>query len=200
MAGIAIAERLRKLQAAEGLCASAPGGDILFAEAVIATGARLALIDPFPRDRVTEVAACCDENWPERLAGIFDAAVRSETITCAEDADETVQCEYANHVTLGAAMLRAGRINAKLHALVLWDEADRTSLRWFGAASIAASSSASLAFSALGSTQSIRNNQSHTTRRRFVQVQNHKSRKLFSAVALAHAVARGFALPSMHGR
>ncbi len=124
MAGLAIAERLRKLQAVEGLCASAPGGDILFAEAVIATGARLALIDPFPRDRVTEVAARCGEDWPARLAGIFNAAVRSETITCAEDADETAQCEYANQVTLGAAMLRAGRINAKLHALVLWDEAD----------------------------------------------------------------------------
>ena len=53
--------------------------------------------------------------------------MRSETITCAEDADETAQCEYASHVTLGAAMLRAGRINAKLHALVLWDEADADS-------------------------------------------------------------------------
>jgi hypothetical protein len=123
----ALTERLRHLNAIEGICASAPGGDILFAEALVGTGARLALVDPFPRHRIEKVAAERGLDWPERLAGIFDAAVRSEPIACAEDADEAAQCEYATHVMLGAAMLRAKRINAKLHALVLWDEADADS-------------------------------------------------------------------------
>lgn len=123
----AITERLHLLKAIEGISASAPGGDILFAEALIGFGARLALVDPFPRHRIAKVAADRGQDWPERLAGIFDVAVRSESIACAEDADEAAQCDYATQVMLGAAMLRARRINAKLHALVLWDEADADS-------------------------------------------------------------------------
>jgi tetratricopeptide (TPR) repeat protein len=126
-AATAISERLGDLKAVEGICASAPGGDILFAEALIGTGARLALVDPFPRHRIEKVAADRGEDWPERLAKIFGAAARSESIACAEDANETAQCEYATQVMLGSAMLRARRINAKLHALVLWDETDADS-------------------------------------------------------------------------
>lgn len=127
IAGTAIAERIRNLQAVEGICASAPGGDILFAEALTETGARLGLVDPFPRGRIEKVAADCGEDWSERLAKIFSVAARSDSIACAEDADESAQCEYATQVMLGAAMLRARRINAKLHALVLWDEGDAES-------------------------------------------------------------------------
>lgn len=125
----AIAERIRALKAVEGICASAPGGDILFAEALLATGVRLGLMDPFPRHRIEAVAKACGEDWPERLAAIFDAAARSEPIACAEDADEAAQCEYSTHVIIGAAMLRAKRINARLHALVLWNEDDADSPR-----------------------------------------------------------------------
>lgn len=127
VAAAAIADRVRQLKAVEGICASAPGGDILFSEALIGTGARLALVDPFPRHRIEKVAVERGHDWPERLAGIFEAAVRSESIACAEDANEAAQCEYATYVMLGAAMLRARRINANLHALVLWDEADADS-------------------------------------------------------------------------
>lgn len=127
VAATAIAERICSLKAVEGISASAPGGDILFAEALTGTGARLALVDPFSRQRIEKVAADRGEDWPERLAGIFSMAARSDAIACAEDANETAQCEYATHVMLGAAMLRARRINAKLHALVLWDEADADS-------------------------------------------------------------------------
>jgi hypothetical protein len=121
---IALAERLRRLHAVEGICACAPGGDILFAEALTATGARLGLVDPFPRHRIEEVAADRGEDWLGRLAGILRVAARSDAIACAEDADESAQCEYATHVMLGSAMLRARQINAKLHALVLWDESE----------------------------------------------------------------------------
>jgi len=122
-----IADRIQSFQAIEGISASAPGGDILFAEALAASGGRVALVDPFPRPRIEKVAADRGGDWPERLANIFGVAVRSESITCAEDADETAQCEYATHVMLGAAMLRAKRINARLQALVLWDEGDADS-------------------------------------------------------------------------
>ena len=126
-AATAIADQLRKFQAIEGICASAPGGDILFAEALTVIGARLALVDPFPRHRIEKIAAERGQDWPERLAKTFDVAMRSEPIACAEDANEAAQCEYATYVMLGAAILRARRINAKLQALVLWDESDADS-------------------------------------------------------------------------
>src|SRR5215212_3268006 len=50
---------------------------------------------------------------------------------------------------------------------------------------MATSNSASVASSALGSTQSARNNHPHTTPRPIVPVQKHRSRKLFLADALA---------------
>ena len=123
----ALKERILELKAIEGICASAPGGDILFAEALVATGARLSLVDPFLRPRIMKFAEECGEDWPERLEKVFQMAVHSESIACAEDADRITQCEYCNQVMLGGAMLRARRINASLHALVLWDESDAES-------------------------------------------------------------------------
>lgn len=122
-----LVEHLRRTKACEGICASAPGGDVLFAEALIETGAGLTLLEPFSRDRIEKVAAARGHDWSHRLDRVFGMALRSETIACAEDADEEAQCEYATHVMLGTAMLRAERINGRLHALVLWDEADADS-------------------------------------------------------------------------
>lgn len=120
----ALKERILDLKAIEGICASAPGGDILFAEALVATGARLSLVNPFLRPRILKFAEESGEDWPERLEKVFQLAVHSESIACAEDADRITQCEYCNLVMLGGAMLRARRINASLQALVLWDESD----------------------------------------------------------------------------
>ncbi len=120
--GHSIAARLSLIQPHEAICATAPGGDTLFSEAVLAAGVHLTIVEPFQRTRITEVAHTYGLDWPARLHRIYEAAMRTEAITCAEDADEESQCEYANSVLLGTAMLRAQRINARLHALVLWDE------------------------------------------------------------------------------
>jgi len=120
----ALKQRIFDFKAIEGICASAPGGDILFAEALVATGSRLSLVNPFLRPQILKFAEECGEDWPERLEWVFQMAGHSESIACAEDADRDTQCEYCNQVMLGGAMLRARRINASLHALVLWDESD----------------------------------------------------------------------------
>lgn len=125
----ALQERLQRMKVAEGICASAPGGDLLFAEALALTEprGRLGLVEPFPRPRTEAAAAHRGQDWAERLAAVFSSAARVEPIACAEEADEEAQCEYATQVMLGSAMLRARRIDAELQALVLWDESDADS-------------------------------------------------------------------------
>lgn len=120
----ALTERIAGMGAVEGICAGAPGGDILFAEALLMAGARITIIEPFPTHRIRAVAKLCGHDWHARLDRIYDKASHIDSIACAEDVDEDTQCDYANHVMLGSAVLRAKRINAQLRAIVLWDETD----------------------------------------------------------------------------
>lgn len=129
----ALLEKLRELQPADSISCCAPGGDILFAEAVLRLGEandsgvfrpRLRLLDPFPKARVLQYADSAGHDWGARTRRVFERADHSESITCAEGADTNSQCEYALQVMIGAAMLRASRINAQLQTIVLWDESD----------------------------------------------------------------------------
>ena len=121
---MALKEVISKMGAVEGICAAAPGGDVLFAESLLAAGGRITLIEPFSSQRIREVAKHCGHDWSARLERIYEKAAHIQAITCAEDVDVDTQCDYANHVILGTAMLRAKRINGRLRAIVLWDETD----------------------------------------------------------------------------
>lgn len=123
-AAMELKQHLASLGAVEGICAGAPGGDVLFAEALLAVGSRITIIEPFPAQRILAVAKACGSDWFSRLETIYEKATHIQAITCAEDVDNETQCDYSNHVMLGSALLRAKRINAQLRAIVLWDESD----------------------------------------------------------------------------
>jgi tetratricopeptide (TPR) repeat protein len=123
-AALAIRQQIVDMGVVEGISAGAPGGDILFAEALLATGGRITLIEPFPSHRIRTVAEKYGYDWYARLQRIYEKAAHIQAITCAEDVDVDTQCDYANHVMLGTALLRAKHINGQLRAIVLWDEAD----------------------------------------------------------------------------
>lgn len=123
-AALAIKKHITDMGVVEGISAGAPGGDILFAEALLATGGRITLVEPFPTQRIRAVAQKCGNDWAMRLDRIYEKASHIQAITCAEDVNEDTQCDYANHVMLGTAQLRAKRINGQLRAMVLWDETD----------------------------------------------------------------------------
>jgi tetratricopeptide (TPR) repeat protein len=129
-----LADRIAGLQAVECCCATAPGGDLLFAEAALEAGAAVTLQEPFPRERLMEVARQRGADWLVRLQSVFRRATRSAPVSCAKAAAEEAQCEYANHVLLGSAMLRSRRIHGRLHALVLWDETDSVGFKRGGTA------------------------------------------------------------------
>lgn len=120
----ALTEHIAGMGVVDGICAGAPGGDILFAEVLLTEGARITIIEPFPTHRIRAVAKLYAEDWPDRLERIYKKATRIESIACAEDVVEDTQCDYANYVMLGSALLRAKRINGQLRAIVLWDETD----------------------------------------------------------------------------
>jgi len=117
----AIKQWLQTAKTREGICAAAPGGDILFAEQVVVLNARLRLVEPFPRRMQRGVAERCGKDWAARLKAVWQAANRHEEVFCAEDADTAIQCNYGNRVMLGSAILRAWRIGGRLQALLLWD-------------------------------------------------------------------------------
>ena len=123
-AALALTKIIAKMGVVEGISAGAPGGDILFAEALLATRGRITLMEPFPLRRIREVANNCGYDWSTRLERIYEKASHIQAITCAEDVDGDTQCDYANYVMLGTAILRTKRINGQLRAIVLWDEAD----------------------------------------------------------------------------
>ena len=122
---LALAAHVAKTGAVEGISAGAPGGDVLFAEAIRGAGGRTTIIEPFSRERIQEVASASGHDWSSRLESVYQHAGHIHSITCAEDVDADVQCDYANQVMLGVALLRAKRINGRLRAVVLWDESDR---------------------------------------------------------------------------
>ena len=113
---------LQSVNAREGICASAPGGDILFAEQILALGGRLQLVEPFPRNVQRGVAEQCGRDWVARLGRVWEAVHRRESVFCADEAPTAMQCDYSNRVMLGSAILRARRIDGRLRALLLWDE------------------------------------------------------------------------------
>ena len=99
--------------------------ETLDTNAIQTTTLETTIIEPFSRERIREVADACGHDWSSRLDSVYQDAGHIHSITCAEDVDVHVQCDYANQVMLGVAMLRAKRINGRLHAVVLWDESDR---------------------------------------------------------------------------
>ena len=118
----AIKRWLHSVNAREGICASAPGGDILFAEQIVALGGRVQLVEPFSRAVQRAVAERCGRDWPARLERVWEAAHRRESVFCGEEAVTAMQCHYSNRVMLGSAILRARRIGGRLEALVLCEE------------------------------------------------------------------------------
>ena len=133
----AIAAWLGKNKVREGICATAPGGDILFSEQVLVAGGRLQLVEPFGRERQEAAAEHCGHDWSARLAKVWAAAGRCETVHCAEGADLAMQCQYANRVMIGSAMLRARQTGGTLRALLLWENRGGKALIPGGAAEFA---------------------------------------------------------------
>jgi hypothetical protein len=105
----------------------AAGADILFAEALLARGARLHLVMPFDRDEFVEVSVrSAGEGWVERFEKCYHAA---ETMAggavhfATEDRylDDDYLFGYCSQLAMGLALLRARHMSASVEQIVVWD-------------------------------------------------------------------------------
>lgn len=105
-----------------GVGSLAAGADILIAEALRAAGGVFDAVLPFARDEFIEVSVrSCGEEWVPRFNACLAAASNVTYVT--EDAwlgDDDL-FNYASHLGMGLARLRAERLGSTLGQLAVWD-------------------------------------------------------------------------------
>ena len=117
-----IAERLEKLRV--GFCYGplASGGDILFAEALLARGAELHVVLPFARDEFIEISVA--PAGPAWIARFEVCMQRAASITYATE-DRFLGHDwvfaYGSYVAMGLAVLRARFLDADVLQMAVWD-------------------------------------------------------------------------------
>lgn len=117
-----IAERLEKYRVGFGYGPLASGGDILFAEALLARGAELQVVLPFARDEFIEISvAPAGPQWVAR----FEACLaRAASVTYATE-DRYLGHDwvfaYGSFVAMGLAVLRARFLDADVLQMAVWD-------------------------------------------------------------------------------
>lgn len=100
----------------------AAGADIMIAEAVLAAGGELEVVLPFDRDEFVEVSVRpTGAEWVPRFERCLDRASGVHFVT--EDAylgdDELFN--YASHMAVGLARLRAQMLGGEAHQIAVWD-------------------------------------------------------------------------------
>jgi hypothetical protein len=100
----------------------ASGGDILWAEALLADGCELHVVLPFVLDEfIATSVADAGAGWVTRFHQCLEAATSVTFAT--EDAflDDDVLYAYCSHLAMGLALLRARHLDADVHQFALWD-------------------------------------------------------------------------------
>jgi adenylate cyclase len=105
-----------------GFSSAACGGDILFQEALAATGAERSVVLPFPEEAFLHTSVDRDgsEGWGPRFRHVIAGA----RLVCASRTPlwrAELSYHYANQLILGLARNRALQLGAAIEALVVWD-------------------------------------------------------------------------------
>ncbi|MEO6172045.1 MAG: adenylate/guanylate cyclase domain-containing protein, partial [Arenimonas sp.] len=117
-----IAERLEKYRVGFAYGPLASGGDILFAEALLARGAELHVVLPFAKEEFVEISvAPAGATWVQRFESCLQ---RASSITYATE-DRYLGHDwvfaYGSFVAMGLAVLRARFLDADVLQIAVWD-------------------------------------------------------------------------------
>ncbi len=105
-----------------GFGSLASGADILFAEALLDSGAALHVVLPFDPDEFRAVSvAPAGEGWLTRFGRCFDAAVSVHLSTDGAWLGDSALFAYAHHLAMGLALVRARHLGTAVAQLALWD-------------------------------------------------------------------------------
>ena len=100
----------------------ASGGDLLWAEALLARGCELHVILPFDFDEfVRHSVAPSGAGWVERFHRCAEAAREIRFATSDAYLDDDVLYRYGTELAMGLALLRASYLDAEVRQFALWD-------------------------------------------------------------------------------
>jgi class 3 adenylate cyclase len=130
--GAAAEDEARRLVAAEvarhpagyAYGSLASGGDILWAEALLAQGCELHVILPFDRDEfIRNSVAPSGAGWVDRFHRCAEAAREIRYATVDAFLDDDVLYRYGTELAMGLTLLRARYLDAEARQFALWDGA-----------------------------------------------------------------------------
>jgi hypothetical protein len=100
----------------------ASGGDILWAEALLARGCELHVVLPFALEEFTATSvAPAGAAWVERFHRCLEAATSVNFATVGAYLDDDVLYSYCAEFAMGLALVRARHLDSDVHQLALWD-------------------------------------------------------------------------------
>jgi hypothetical protein len=100
----------------------ASGGDILWAEALLADGCELHVVLPFVLDEfIATSVADAGGHWVTRFHQCLKAATSVTLATEDSFLDDDVLYAYCSQLAMGLALLRARYLDADVHQFALWD-------------------------------------------------------------------------------
>jgi class 3 adenylate cyclase/tetratricopeptide (TPR) repeat protein len=116
-------KQLAAMNAGIGFASAASGSDILFLEAMIARGATIHLVLPWPAEEFvkTSVAMAGDEAWVERFHKVIDRAASIRVLGELYMPGSATGFEYCNLAMIGLARLFARSLDLEITPLAVWD-------------------------------------------------------------------------------
>jgi class 3 adenylate cyclase len=100
----------------------ASGGDILWAEALLADGCELHVVLPFVLDEfIATSVADAGAGWVTRFQRCLEAATSVTFATEDSFLADDVLYAYCSQLAMGSALLRARYLDADVHQFALWD-------------------------------------------------------------------------------
>jgi class 3 adenylate cyclase len=102
--------------------ALASGSDILWAEALLRSGAELHVVLPFSEDQFIDASVtAAGPSWVERFRRCIAAATSVNYATDGAYLGDAILFRYGTELAMGLALLRARYLDARVRQLAVWD-------------------------------------------------------------------------------
>lgn len=118
----AIAETVQRHPVGYAYGSLAGGADIMWAEALLGSGAELRVVLPFSRQEFIECSvAVCGPRWVERFERCLAAAAEVRYATDGAFLGDEILLRYGGELAMGQALLRASFLDVEPWQLAVWD-------------------------------------------------------------------------------
>ncbi len=115
-------EAFDRLGVGVGYGSLAAGADILAAEALLARGAELQVILPFPRDEFIRTSvAPAGAKWVQRFERCLAEADNVVTAVTGEYLNDPVLFDFCAQIAMGITLMRARYLETDAHQVAVWD-------------------------------------------------------------------------------